>query len=137
MKKLKEFFDLLAVIAIILSSAAVTIGVSIYVMRLPPIAYKSDITKVEKTAATKSDIAKVEKTAVTALATTQTEQKRQDAASALVATTVGTHGEKIKNVKERLTKDEYDIATIKTRVDILDGYSVPAAAPVVKHAHQH
>jgi hypothetical protein len=118
---MKRFLDMMALIAIILSSAAVTIGVSIYVMHLPPVALKSDITTVQQTA-------------IEALKQTHIEQKVQDKSSAAVSTLVDTHGRKIQSADDRISKLENEYATLKTRVDLLDGYKVP---PPVKHAHQH
>ncbi len=120
----RRAIDTLAAIMLTLSSAAVTIGVSVYLMRLPPVALQSDITAVKQTA-------------VEALKQTHVEQKTQDKASALVATAVGTHGEKIKSANDRINQLEKEVATLKKRVGLLDGSILVTVPPPVKHAHHN
>jgi hypothetical protein len=124
MQRIKTLVEFFAVIMLILSSAAVTIGVTVYLLNQQPFAHKSDI-------------AKVEQTATTALATTQKEEKRQDAASALVKTAVGSHGEKIKGANDRIGQLERDVGVLKKRVGALDGSDLFTSPPAVKHAAKH
>jgi Na+-transporting methylmalonyl-CoA/oxaloacetate decarboxylase gamma subunit len=100
---MRYFFDTFVAILAGVASVAVTLFVIIYVVNLRPYANKSDVAAVAQTASTE-------------LAATRTEEKRQDAASAVVAIVVDKNSGKMKNADAEIVRDRAYIADLYKRL---------------------